>query len=172
MLVSRLWHRLVSQDSLLWTHLSLSRPGNAKGSFSTFLEKHPQIYSFAIRNIIEFGLSPKKLFKILKGMPELRQLHLGHMGAGSYVFEDSLRTWTLLAERLSSGIKLTHLSLAGIKGVHSRILPFCWNRLRILDLADTCEDLDLSPFPNGLDNLKSLRITNNGRGVYIDLVST
>ncbi|KAK4144316.1 uncharacterized protein C8A04DRAFT_11618 [Dichotomopilus funicola] len=168
MLVSRSWNRLVNQDGLLWSHLSLSRPGNAKGFFSIFLGRHPQIYTFIIKDIVEFGLSPKKLFKILKGMPELRQLHLGHKGAGSYVLEDPSNTWNVLAKRLSK-IGLTHLSLKSIKGVHSRILPFCRASLRVLDLVDTCEGLDLTPCSSALNNLKFLRITNNGREIYLDL---
>ncbi|ESA42543.1 hypothetical protein GE21DRAFT_7710 [Neurospora crassa] len=74
--VSKKWQKLVLSDSVLWSKVSLGRPGKPGRLFPKFLNKHKNIRSLTINDTSYFKMTHDKLQMIMRGLPSLERLSL------------------------------------------------------------------------------------------------
>ncbi|KAK4201655.1 hypothetical protein QBC40DRAFT_264080 [Triangularia verruculosa] len=73
--VSKKWNRVIKHDTLLWGLVVLGHPRNpGHRVFATWLRGHQGIRSLVIHEVADFGLSAKRLYMLLFGLPNLQRL--------------------------------------------------------------------------------------------------
>lgn len=74
--MSKKWQKLVLSDSVLWSKVSLGRPGKPGRLFPKFLNKHKNIRCLTINDTSYFKMTHDKLQMIMRGLPSLERLSL------------------------------------------------------------------------------------------------
>ncbi|KAK0745351.1 hypothetical protein B0T21DRAFT_345419 [Apiosordaria backusii] len=135
--VSKKWNRIIKHDTLLWGQVHLRQPRNpGHRVFATFLRGHQGIRSLVIHEVSDFGLSAKRLYMLLFGLPSLQRLVL------CTALPHRCDTIQALDPAPGSRQKLglTQLSLSGYMAPASlliQLLQLSSQTLEVLDLIKT-----------------------------------
>ncbi|CCC11278.1 unnamed protein product [Sordaria macrospora k-hell] len=133
--VSRKWQKAVLSDSVLWSKVSLGRPGKPGRLFPRFLNKHKNIRSLTISDTSYFKMTHDKLQMIMRGLPGLERLSL-HRRMRLNNPDGPEDVPNLLGGVQGKHFtKLTHLSLNKLDAhTAGELLPLTSLSLQVLDL--------------------------------------
>ncbi|KAJ4419034.1 hypothetical protein N0V85_001206 [Neurospora sp. IMI 360204] len=133
--VSKKWQKLVLSDSMLWSKVSLGRPGKPGRLFPRFLNKHKNIRSLTINDTSYFKMTHDKLQMIMRGLPNLERLSLHRRMRLSNPDGPEDIPKMLGGVQGKHLTKLTHLSLNKLDAhTAGELLPLTSPSLQVLDL--------------------------------------
>ncbi|KAK4178317.1 hypothetical protein QBC36DRAFT_234709 [Triangularia setosa] len=135
--VSKKWNRIIKHDTLLWGQVRLTQPRNpGHRVFATWLRGHQGVRSLVIDEVSDFGLSAKRLYMLLFGLPSLQRLVIKTAAPHRCDSIQALDPAPGPRQRLG----LTQLSLDGYLAPNSlmiQLLELSSQTLEILDLIKT-----------------------------------
>jgi hypothetical protein len=135
--VNKQWNHAIMNDSMLWTEVTLARPGNPKGSLGAFFQRHQrEIRALAIDDISHFGVTLNKLCKVLHALPSLQRLRLNWKNCRP----NQIDTSDILPRPPALRPSLTHLSFTGFgadgENVFQHLLELSSETLEALEVVD------------------------------------
>ncbi|KAK0670522.1 hypothetical protein QBC41DRAFT_301414 [Cercophora samala] len=156
--VSKKWHRIIKHDTLLWGRVSLGQPRNPGNRvFATWLRGHQGVRSLVIHEISDFGLSAKRLYMLLFGLPSLQRLVIRTVAPYRCDIIQALDPVPNPRQKLS----LTQFSLEGYQTPTSlliQLLELTKETLEVLDLIKTGGNPERAVEAVRMPKLRSLQL--------------
>ncbi|KAL2264709.1 hypothetical protein VTJ83DRAFT_7219 [Remersonia thermophila] len=161
--VNKQWSRAIVSNALLWSDLTLTRPGNPGRSFGAFLQHHQyHIRAFAIQDTAHFQMTYNKLRTLLYALPQLQRLSLDCKNTKAEAFCAGLDPPgdIIRANGPPVRARLSHLSLANVPVPHAvrELIRLNTETLQVLEIAESHTRVDGAFHELLLPSLKKLRV--------------